>query len=158
MGMESARAWLAARGFEDRIREFDVSSATVELAAQALGVEPGCIAKTISLCGEEGECLLILAAGDRKIDNAKFKHTFHKKAKMLPAADVETMTGHAPGGVCPFANPPGCRVYLDESLKAYDTVYPACGSANSAIALSCAELEEYSRAEGWVDVCKGRED
>lgn len=158
MAINQVKEYFRQWGREGDVLEFPVSSATVELAAKALGTEPGRIAKTISLCGEEGECLLILAAGDRKIDNAKFKHNFHKKAKMLPAADVETMTGHAPGGVCPFANPPGCRVYLDESLKAYDTVYPACGNANSAIALSCAELEEYSRAEGWVDVCKGRED
>lgn len=157
MAIQQVKEYFRQWGREGDVLEFPVSSATVELAAKALGTEPGRIAKTISLYGEEGECLLILAAGDRKIDNAKFKQTFHKKAKMLSAEDVEPMTGHAPGGVCPFANPPGCRVYLDESLKEYGTVYPACGSANSAIALSCGELAEYSRAEGWVDVCKGKE-
>ena len=157
MAIEQVKEYFRQFGREGDVMEFPVSSATVELAAQALGTEPGRIAKTISLYGEEGECLLILAAGDRKIDNAKFKQAFHKKAKMLSFEDVEPMTGHAPGGVCPFANPAGCRVYLDESLKAYDTVYPACGSANSAIALSCGELAEYSKAQGWVDVCKGKE-
>lgn len=157
MSIQQVREYLKQFGREKDILEFPVSSATVELAAKALGTEPGRIAKTISLYGEEGECLLILAAGDRKIDNAKFKSFFHKKAKMLIPEDVEQMTGHVPGGVCPFANPAGCRVYLDESLREYDTVYPACGSANSAIAVNCEELEQYSRAEGWVDVCKRKE-
>lgn len=157
MSIQQVREYLKQFGREKDILEFPVSSATVELAAKALGTEPGRIAKTISLYGEEGECLLILAAGDRKIDNAKFKSVFHKKAKMLIPEDVEQMTGHAPGGVCPFANPAGCRVYLDESLREYDIVYPACGSANSAIAVNCGELEQYSRAVGWVDVCKRKE-
>ena len=134
-----------------------LSSATVALAAQALGCSEGEIAKTLAF-DQAGRTVLILAAGDVKVDNHKYKETFHMKAKMLSYDETEERVGHPVGGVCPFANPPGCRVYLDESLKAYDTVYPACGSANSAIALSCAELEEYSRAEGWVDVCKGKED
>ena len=153
MGMESARAWLAARGFEDRIRTFEVSSATVDLAAQALGVEPGHIAKTISLWDGDS-ALLILAAGDAKIDNRKFKDQFGFKAKMLPAEDALRFTGHAVGGICPFglANP--LRVYLDESLRRFQTVYPACGTSNSAVALTCSELEQASEAMGRIDVCK----
>lgn len=153
MGMETARAWLAARGFEDRIRTFEVSSATVELAAQALGVEPGHIAKTISLYDGDS-AMVILAAGDAKIDNRKFKDQFGFKAKMLTPEDALRFTGHAVGGICPFglANP--LRAYLDESLRRFDMVYPACGTANSAVALTCSELEEASEAMGWVDVCK----
>lgn len=153
MGMESARAWLAARGFEERIREFDVSSATVELAAGALGVEPGCIAKTLSFYDGDS-ALLILAAGDAKIDNHKFKEQFGFKAKMLSAEDALAFTGHAVGGICPFglANP--LRVYLDNSLRRYSVVYPACGTASSAVSLTCSELEEASEAMGWVDVTK----
>lgn len=158
MAIEQVREYLRRFGREGDIREFAVSSATVALAAEAVGVEPARIAKTISLYGENGGCLLILAAGDCRIDNAKFKHTFHKKARMLAAEDVEPMTGHKPGGVCPFANPEGCEVYLDESLRRFATVFPACGSANSAIELSCAELEQLSGAAGWVDVCKGKDD
>ena len=153
MGMESARAWLAARGFEDRIREFDVSSATVELAAQALGVEPGCIAKTISLYDGDS-AMLILAAGDAKIDSHKFKEQFGFKAKMLAPEEALRLTGHAVGGVCPFAVPDTVRVCLDVSLRRFDTVFPACGSANSAIELTCEDLFAYSRAREWVDVCK----
>ena len=153
MGMETARAWLAARGFEDRIREFDVSSATVELAAQALGVEPGCIAKTISLYDGES-AMLILAAGDVKIDNHKFKEQFGFKAKMLSPEDALSFTGHAVGGICPFGLTNPLRVFLDVSLKRFDHIYPACGTAASAVQLTCSELEEASEAMGWVDVCK----
>ncbi len=153
MGMTSARAWLAARGLEDRIREFDVSSATVELAAQALGVEPGCIAKTLSFYDGES-ALLVLAAGDAKIDNHKFKAEFGFKAKMLSPDDALRLTGHPVGGICPFglANP--LRIYLDASLRRHATVYPACGTSSSAVALTCAELEQASEAMGWVDVTK----
>lgn len=153
MGMETARAWLAARGFEDRIRTFQVSSATVELAARALGVEPGRIAKTISLYSGES-AMLILAAGDARIDNRKFKDRFGFKAKMLSPEDALKFTGHAVGGICPFglANP--LAVYLDESLRRFDIVYPACGTSSSAVALTCEELERAGEAAGWVDVCK----
>jgi len=154
MGMESARAWLAARGLEDRIREFSVSSATVELAAQALGVEPGRIAKTLSFYDGES-ALLILAAGDAKIDNRKFKDQFGFKAKMLTPEDVLRFTGHAVGGVCPFGLAEPLPVYLDRSLQRYDTVYPACGTSSSAVVLTCDELERASEAAGWVDVTKG---
>jgi len=154
MGMESARAWLAARGLEDRIREFSVSSATVELAAQALGVEPGRIAKTLSFYDKES-ALLILAAGDAKIDNRKFKDQFGFKAKMLTPEDVLRFTGHAVGGICPFGLAEPLRVYLDRSLRRYDTVYPACGTSSSAVVLTCDELERASEAAGWVDVTKG---
>ena len=153
MGMESARAWLAARGFEDRIREFDVSSATVELAAQALGVEPGCIAKTISLYDGDS-AMLILAAGDARIDNGKYKARFHTKARMIPHDEVEPLIGHGVGGVCPFGVNEGIPVYLDESLRRFDVVYPAAGTPNSAVELSLEELERASQASGWVDVCK----
>ena len=153
MSMEPARAWLAQRGFEERIHTFEVSSATVELAAQALGVEPGHIAKTISLYDGES-AMVILAAGDAKIDNRKFKERFGFKAKMLSPEDALRFTGHAVGGICPFglANP--LEVYLDESLRRFDTVYPACGTSSSAVALTCQELEQASEAKGWVDVCK----
>ena len=137
------------------IREFDVSSATVELAAQALDCEPARIAKTLSFADGDG-CLLVVTAGDQKIDNAKFKAAFGIKAKMLPAGDVLRLTGHAVGGVCPFALPEGVRVTLDMSLRRFPLVYPACGSANSAIGLTCEELEAYSRDAVWVDVCKDR--
>jgi len=151
--MESARAWLAARGLEDRIREFSVSSATVELAAQALGVEPGRIAKTLSFYDGDS-ALLILAAGDAKIDNRKFKDQFGFKAKMLSPEDALRFTGHAVGGICPFGLAEPLRVYLDRSLRRYDTVYPACGTSSSAVVLTCDELERASEAAGWVDVTK----
>ena len=153
MGMETARAWLAARGFEDRIRTFEVSSATVELAARALGVEPGRIAKTISLYAGES-AMLILAAGDAKIDNRKFKDRFGFKAKMLSPEDALRFTGHPVGGICPFGLADPLEVYLDESLRRFDTVYPACGTSSSAVALTCQELEQASEAKGWVNVCK----
>ena len=134
--------------------EFPVSSATVELAAQALGCEPGRIAKTLSfLVG--ARAVLIVAAGDAKVDNHKYKAQFGVKAKMLSADEVTELVGHAVGGVCPFAVNEGVTVYLDESLKRFDTVYPACGSSNSAIELTIPELEQYSGFAGWIDVCKG---
>lgn len=154
MSIEKGRAYLRQRGYEDRVREFTVSSATVELAAQAVGCEPARIAKTLSfLVGEEA--ILIVAAGDAKIDNAKYKAQFHQKAKMLTPQQVLELVGHPVGGVCPFAIREGVAVYLDESLKRFETVFPACGSGNSAIQLTIPQLEETSRAAGWVDVCKG---
>ena len=136
------------------ILEFPVSSATVELAAQAVGVIPARIAKTLSFLVEEG-CVLIVTAGDAKIDNSKYKSMFHTKAKMLTPEQAQEMTGHAVGGVCPFGNPAGVRTYLDVSLQRFNTIFPAAGSANSAIELTCDELAEYSRSLGWIDVCKG---
>ena len=139
---------------EERVREFDVSSATVELAAQALGCEPCRIAKTLSFL-VDGAPVLIVAAGDAKIDNPKFKSQFATKAKMLTPEQAVELVGHAVGGVCPFAVKPGVRVYLDESLKRFATVFPACGSSNSAIELTPDELERYASPVSWVDVCKG---
>ena len=153
MSIDRVRAYFRPLGREQDSLEFPVSSATVELAAQAVGVIPARIAKTLSFLVEEG-CVLIVAAGDAKIDNAKFKKFFHTKAKMLTPEQVTAFTGHAIGGVCPFANPDGVRTYLDESLKRFDTVFPAAGSSNSAIELTCPELEEYSHALEWIDVCK----
>lgn len=154
MAIEKVRAFFKDLGMEDRVREFPVSSATVELAAQALHCEPCRIAKTLSfLVGEE--VVLIVAAGDAKIDNPKYKARFAAKAKMLSAAQAEELVGHAVGGVCPFAVNPGVKVYLDESLKRFQTVFPACGSANSAIELTIPELEQYSGFAAWIDVCKG---
>ncbi len=157
MSIAQVKAYLKTYGRDGDVQEFPVSSATVELAAQALGTEPARIAKTISLYGEGDGCILIVAAGDSKIDNAKFKARFGHKAKMLAGEDVERLTGYQPGGVCPFVNPEGTRVYLDISLRRFDAVYPACGSANSAIRLTCDELETYSQALEWVDVCKPKE-
>lgn len=154
MAIEKVRAFLAARGMEDRIQEFPVSSATVELAAEALHCAPARIAKTLSFLVDDG-AILVVAAGDAKIDNSKYKARFSTKAKMLAPDDVERMVGHAVGGVCPFALPEGVAVYLDESLRRFETVFPACGSSNSAIELSLAELELLSGCSGWVDVCKG---
>lgn len=154
MSLETVQEYLGARGLGDRVQTFDVSSATVELAAEALGTEPARIAKTISLRLGDG-CLLVLAAGDAKIDNSRYKAEFHTKAVMLRADEVLPMTGHPVGGVCPFANPEGVRVVCDESLRRFDVVYPAAGTASSAVRLSCGELFEASRAEKWVDVCKG---
>lgn len=153
MSIEKVRAYFAQYGLESRIQEFDVSSATVELAAQALHVDGSRIAKTLSfLLGER--CILVVAAGDAKIDNRKYKHTFGGKAKMLSHDDVPAYIGHAVGGVCPFAVKDGVEVYLDESLKRFETVFPAAGSSNSAIEMTIPELEQYSCAAGWVDVCK----
>lgn len=156
MAIENVKTYFKTYGMEERIREFDVSSATVELAAHALHCEPQRIAKTLSFMGDEG-AVLIVAAGDAKIDNSKYKATFQKKAKMLSPEEVETLVGHAVGGVCPFAVKEGVRVYLDVSLKRFDTVFPACGSSNSAIELTIPELEKYSSFVEWIDVCKGYE-
>lgn len=154
MAIDRVRAYLRTFGAEERILEFPVSSATVALAAQALGCEEARIAKTLSFAQGEG-CILVVAAGDAKVDNAKFKARFAMKAKMLSPDDAERLVGHAVGGVCPFGVNAGVPVYLDESLRRFETVFPACGSANSAIELTLEELERFSRAEGWVDVCKG---
>ena len=154
MSYEKVKAYLDSRGYGDRAREFEVSSATVELAAQALGCEGARIAKTLSFKTPD-RVLLIVAAGDAKVDNAKYKAMFHTKAKMLTQEQAREMTGHTVGGVCPFANPEGVRTYLDVSLKRFGTVFPAAGSSNSAIELTCDELTEYSHCEGWIDVCKG---
>ena len=153
MAIEKVREYFRQFGIENRIREFDVSSATVELAAQALGCEPAKIAKSIALKLSSG-CILIIAAGDVKISNPKFKEEFGEKAKMLSFEEVEPSIGHAVGGVCPFAINSGVKVYLDVSLKRFSTVFPACGSSNSAIELSIEELEKYCSFEKWVDVCK----
>ena len=154
MSIEKVRAFFREKGIEDRVQEFPVSSATVELAAQALGVEGKRIAKTLSfLVGDQ--CVLIVAAGDAKVDNAKFKAQFHTKAKMLPHDQVPEYVGHAVGGVCPFAVKEGVAVYLDESLRRFETVFPACGSSNSAIELTIPELMTYADTDAWIDVCKG---
>ncbi|MBQ3256705.1 MAG: YbaK/EbsC family protein [Oscillospiraceae bacterium] len=153
MSYELAKAHLERYHLEDRIQLFDVSSATVELAAQAVGVEGARIAKTLSFKLENG-CILILAAGDARIDNKKYKATFHKKASMPSADEVLEQIGHPVGGVCPFGIKPGVPVYLDESLKRFDIVYPAAGTGNSAVKLSIDELYTCSEAVGWVDVCK----
>ena len=153
MSIDRVKAYFKEREMEDRVLEFPVSSATVELAAKALGCEPCRIAKTLSfLVGEDP--VLIVTAGDVKIDNPKYRTQFGKKAKMLKPDQVEEMVGHAVGGVCPFAVKEGVKVYLDESLKRFQTVFPACGSSNSAIELTIPELEEVSGYLGWVDVCK----
>ena len=153
MSLERAKAHLERFGLADRIQLFDVSSATVELAAQAVGCEPARIAKTLSFLLPEGP-VLILAAGDARIDNSKYKAQFHTKAKMIPHDQVEELIGHGVGGVCPFAVKEGVPVWLDESLRRFDLVYPAAGTSNSAAKLTLAELEQASQALGWVDVCK----
>ena len=153
MSIEKVRAYFKTLGIEDRIQEFDVSSATVELAAQALCCDEARIAKSITM-NVNGECVIIVTAGDVKIDNPKYKAEFSTKAKMLTHEQALEMTGHAVGGICPFALNDGCRVYLDESLKRFDYVYPACGSSNSAVKLTPDELEKYSLSIKWVDVCK----
>lgn len=154
MSIEKVRSYFQQFGREQDILEFQVSSATVELAAKAVGVEPARIAKTLSFAREDG-CILIVAAGDARIDNRKFKDTFGMKAKMLTPEQVLELTGHAVGGVCPFGvEDPRVETVLDISLKRFDTVYPACGSSNSAIQLTCQELFQYAKASRWVDVCK----
>ena len=153
MSIEKGRAYFRQFGMEDRVREFDVSSATVELAALALGVEGARIAKTLSF-KKDDSCILILAAGDARIDNHKFKDKFHMKAKMLAPEEVLSIVGPPVGGVCPFGINDGIDVYLDESLKRFETVFPAVGSANSAIELDLDELYKYSNAIEWIDVCK----
>jgi prolyl-tRNA editing enzyme YbaK/EbsC (Cys-tRNA(Pro) deacylase) len=154
MSIEKAREYFKQFGLDDKILEFETSSATVELAAQALGCEPERIAKTLSfLVGDKA--VLIVAAGDTRIDNPKFKAQFLTKAKMISPGEVETLVGHAIGGVCPFGINENVDVYLDVSLKRFETVFPACGSSNSAIELTIDQLEQYSNSLGWIDVCKG---
>lgn len=155
MSVESVRSYFKANHINKEIIEFPVSSATVELAAQAAGVEPARIAKTLSFYTKEKDAaILIVTAGDMKIDNSKFKHFFGMKAKMLAPEDVEPLTGHAIGGVCPFANPDTVKVYLDVSMKRFDTIFPAAGSGNSAVEMTCGELEKAARSNEWIDVCK----
>lgn len=153
MSIERVRAFFKTYDMDGRILEFPVSSATVELAAQAVGCQPCRIAKTLSF-KVGNRTVLIAAAGDAKVDNRKYKDFFGTKAKMLTAEEAETLIGHAVGGVCPFAVNEGVEVYLDESLKRFETVFPACGSSNSAIELSMEEMETYSCAKAWIDVCK----
>ena len=153
MSIEKVKAYFASKGMLDRVMELEVSSATVDLAAQALGVDGSRIAKTLSF-SVDGKPVLVVAAGDARIDNPKFKAFFHTKAKMLSHEEAAQLIGHAVGGVCPFAVNEGVAVYLDESLKRFQTVFPACGSGNSAIELTIAELEEHSGSLRWVDVCK----
>ena len=154
MSIEKVKAFFREIGREGDVLEFPVSSATVELAAQAVGVIPARIAKTLSFLVEE-HAVLIVCAGDAKVDNSRFKAQFHCKAKMLSHDQVPELVGHEVGGVCPFGVKEGVQVYLDESLRRFDTVFPAAGSGNSAIQLTCDELEEYSRSLDWIDVCKG---
>ena len=155
MSIQKVRAYMEPLGIADRIREFDVSSATVELAAVAVGVEGARIAKSLSFKVNE-EPIIIVAAGDAKVDNAKYKAQFHTKAKMLTHEEAHTLIGHDVGGVCPFALPENVKVYLDASLRRFETVFPAAGSDSSAIELTCEELERYSsNFQAWVDVCKG---
>lgn len=154
MSIQKVREYFKQFGIEDRIREFDVSSATVELAAVAVGVEGARIAKSMSFkVGEEP--IIIVVAGDAKVDNSRYKAQFHTKAKMLTHEEAHTLIGHDVGGVCPFALPEDVKVYLDVSLKRFDTVFPAAGSDNSAVEMTCDELEQYaSNFVEWVDVCK----
>lgn len=155
MSIEKVRAYLKEFGVEDRIREFSVSSATVELAAAALGVEGARIAKSLSFKAGD-KPIVVVAAGDAKIDNGKYKAQFHTKAKMLTHEEAHSLIGHDVGGVCPFALPEGVTVYLDVSLRRFETIFPAAGSSSSAIELTCGELEKYSsNFAQWVDVCKG---
>ena len=155
MSIEKVREYFRDFGMEERIREFPVSSATVELAAKAVGVEPGRIAKSMSFrLGEDA--IVVVMAGDARVDNARYKAWFHAKAKMLRFDEAHTLIGHDPGGVCSFALPEGVRTYLDVSLRRFATVFPAAGSANSAIEMTCEELERCSSGfTAWVDVCRG---
>jgi len=155
MSIEKVRKYLNQWNLDSKVLEFDVSSATVELASLALDVIPARIAKTLSFKSDEG-CILVVTAGDSKVDNSKFKAQFKMKAKMLSPDEVITLTGHSIGGVCPFGiENPNAKIYTDISLKRFDTVFPACGSNNSAIELSCDELYKYSKSTEWIDVCKG---
>ena len=153
MSFERAKEYLKELGLENKVKEFSVSSATVEEAAKAVGCEEEKIAKTLSFIVED-KPILIVVAGDCKVDNSKYKAEFHKKAKMIPFTEVEELIGHSVGGVCPFGIKNGVTVYLDESLRRFDTVYPACGSSNSAVKLTIEELEKASKYEKWIDVCK----
>jgi prolyl-tRNA editing enzyme YbaK/EbsC (Cys-tRNA(Pro) deacylase) len=154
MAIAEVREYFRQFGMEDRVLELEESSATVDLAARALGCAPGKIAKTLSFLVQDRP-ILILTAGDEKIDNKKYKARFGAKAKMLTPEEALSLVGHPVGGVCPFAVHAGVTVYLDVSLRRFDTVFPACGSGNSAIELNLGELERYSNAAEWVDVCKG---
>lgn len=154
MAIEKVKEYFQQWGVEEKVLEFDVSSATVELAAQALNCAPQRIAKTLSFKVDD-QCILIVAAGDAKIDNQLYKARFGTKAKMLSPEEALDYIGHAIGGICPFAVNEGVQIYLDESLKRFATVFPACGSSNSAIELTIPELEKYSNCQAWVDVCKG---
>ena len=156
MSIERVKQYFEPFGMTDRIREFPVSSATVELAAAALGCEGCRIAKTLSFSVDEA-AVLIVAAGDARVDNGKFKAFFHTKARMLSPQEAADLVGHAVGGVCPFGVNEGVSTYLDVSLRRFETVFPACGSSNSAIELTLPELEKYSQAKAWIDVCKGWE-
>ena len=153
MALEEAKAYLEAKGYGNRVRIFDVSSATVELAAIAVGTEPEKIAKSLTFMVDEHP-VMIVCAGDAKINNTKYKAYFHKKAKMLTREEVQTLIGHDIGGVCPFGIHDGVDVYLDVSMKRFEKVYPACGSANSAVELTPDELEQLSGCKAWIDVCK----
>lgn len=153
MSFQKVKEFFESQGAGDKVMEFTHSSATVELAAEAVGCEPAHIAKTMSFL-QDDRAVLIVTAGDVKIDNKKYKETFHQKAKMIHPEQVEELTGHAPGGVCPFVTKPGIPVWLDVSLKRFDIVYPAAGSGNSAVRLTLPELEHFSGCSGWVDVCK----
>ena len=153
MSIEKVETYFAAFGMEDRILEPEASSATVEEAANALGCEPARIAKTMSFLTGNGPILIVMA-GDARTDNKKFKDEFHEKARMIPWDQVEELTGHAPGGVCPFAANSGVAVYLDESLKRFTTVFPAAGSGNSAIELTLPELEKHSLSKKWICISK----
>ena len=155
MSLQKAEQFLHNKGFLDHVIRLEESTATVVEAAEALGVEPGRIAKTMSFLQGE-QAVLILTEGTARVDNRKYKDTFHMKAKMIPFEEVEATIGHAPGGVCPFGVHAGIAVYLDESLKAFDTVYPAAGDDHSAVKLTIAELEQVCDAKGWVDVCKAQ--
>ncbi len=153
MAFDSAKEHLERFGLSDRVREFSQSSATVELAAQALGCEPARIAKSLTFMAG-GEPVMVVTAGDMKVDNAKYKAQFGTKAKMLTPAEVDELIGHSVGGVCPFGIKDGVRVFLDESLRRFDKVFPACGSGNTAVELTIDELEKCSGYEKWIDVCK----
>ena len=153
MALEEAKAYLVDKGYGNRIQIFDVSSATVELAALAVGTEPARIAKSLTFMVED-QPIMIIAAGDAKVNNGKYKGYFHKKAKMLTREEVNALIGHDVGGVCPFGIKDGVDVYLDVSLKRFDKVYPACGSANSAVELTPDELYRLSGCKEWIDVCK----
>ena len=157
MSVRSVKEYLRSYGAEDRVLEFSVSSATVPLAAAALGTEEARIAKTLSFRDGDG-CMLIVCAGDVRLDNRKYRERFGHKAKMLPVEEVEQQTGHSVGGVCPFAVKEGVKVYLDRSLQRFDVVYPAAGSSNSAVKLSPEECFRFSQAADWVDVCRLPED
>lgn len=156
MSLEKALGYLEKAGYREHVIQLGESTATVAMAAEALGVESGRIAKTMSFL-QGDKVVLIITEGTAKIDNRKYKDTFHVKAKMIPFEEVENIIGHAPGGVCPFGINEGIDVYLDESLKQFDIVYPAAGDDHSAVKLTIAELEDASRAKGWVDVCKEAE-